>query len=61
MARTYIPMAVNLADGLHKRLTRYQEQLTVSATTPEKLDALVDLIACLATFLARWRKPTPPS
>jgi hypothetical protein len=60
MARTYIPMAVTLATGLHKRLTRYQAQLQDQATTPEQTSALLDLIACLAEFLANWNKPTPP-
>jgi len=59
MARkTYIPMAVDLANGLHKRLTKYQETLVVGATETQ-IDALIELIACLAQFLSNWRKPPP--
>jgi len=57
MAKTYVPMAVNLAGGLHKRLTRYQTTLGAQATTPQQTAALVALIACLAEFLANWHKP----
>jgi hypothetical protein len=58
MPKTYIPMAVDLAHGLHKRLTRYQATLTIGATT-DQVVALTELIACLATFLSKWVKPTP--
>lgn len=59
MARkTYIPMAVDFANALHARLTKYQETLVLGATA-DQIDALVELIACLATFLSRWRKPPP--
>lgn len=59
MARkTYIPGAVDVANKIHAYLTRYQETLVVGATD-EQIDALVALIACLATFLANWRKPPP--
>lgn len=57
MAKTYVPMAVTLAGGLHRRLTRYQSTLTEQAVEPGQLTALVDLIACLATFLSKWHKP----
>lgn len=57
MAKTYVPMAVNLAGGLHKRLTRYQATLTESALAPGQLAALTELITCLANFLANWHKP----
>jgi len=57
MAKTYIPMAVDFASALHKRLTRYQAQLTTGATD-EQVTALVELVGCLATFLANWRKPS---
>lgn len=57
MAKTYVPMAVNLAGGLHKRLTRYQTTLSAQAVTPAQSAALVELIACLATFLQNWHKP----
>jgi len=57
MAKTYVPMAVDLAGGLHKRLTRYQATLTESAITPAQQSALIELISCLATFLANWHKP----
>ena len=56
--KTYIPMAVTLANGLHARLTKYQETLVIGATSTQ-IDALVALIACLATFLSNWRKPPP--
>lgn len=57
MPKTYIPMAVNWANGLHKRLTRYQATLTENSLSPDQTAALVDLIACLATFLTKWHKP----
>lgn len=58
MAKTYVPMAVQLGQGLHKRLTRYQTQLSADKTA-EQLTALVELIACLAAFLQKWPKPPP--
>lgn len=57
MAKTYVPMAVDWAGGLHRRLTRYQTTLAAQALTPAKLAALTNLIACLAEFLSEWRKP----
>lgn len=57
--RTYIPMANWWANQLHKRLTKYQENLAEDATT-EQVEALIDLITCLATFILRWPKPQPP-
>jgi hypothetical protein len=57
MAKTYVPMAVTLAGGLHKRLSRYQTTLAAQATTPAQTTALLELIACLATFLSNWHKP----
>lgn len=56
--KTYVPMAVSLAGGLHKRLTRYQVTLEKGKTS-EQLTALAELIACLAQFLQRWPKPPP--
>jgi len=56
MHKTYVPMAVSYADAIHKRLTRYQTQLSVDKTT-DQLTALSDLIACLAAFLHKWPKP----
>jgi hypothetical protein len=56
MAKTYVPMAVDFASALHKRLTRYQTTLSQDKTT-DQLTALAELIACLATFLAKWHKP----
>jgi hypothetical protein len=56
--RTYVPMAVSFGEKLHKRLTRYQTQLSVDKTT-DQLTALAELIACLADFLAKWPKPPP--
>lgn len=56
MARTYVPMAVTLAAGLHKRLSRYQATL-VADKTGDQIAALSELIACLAAFLAKWPKP----
>jgi len=58
MAKTYIPMAVDWAQGTYKRLTRYQAVLTVGAT-PSQLVAFANLLACLATFLQEWHKPPP--
>jgi len=58
MAKTYIPSAVTIADQAHKYLTRYQAKLTAGATT-QQVAALLDLIACLATFLNNWIKPPP--
>lgn len=58
MAKTYIPSAVDFASALNKYLTRWQANLTIGATT-DQIAALVDLLACLANFLQRWRKPTP--
>jgi len=49
-------MAVSFADALHKRLTRYQTQLSADKTSDQLL-ALADLIACLAAFLHKWPKP----
>lgn len=54
--KTYVPMAVSFADTLHKRLTKYQTQLSASKTG-EQLTALAELIQCLAQFLAKWPKP----
>lgn len=56
--RTYVPMAVDFANLLHGKLTRYQEKLSVDKT-PEQITALVNLITCLAQFLAVWFKPDP--
>jgi len=58
MAKTYIPSAVDVATHASKYLNRWQAKLSIGATT-EQLSALADLIACLATFLQRWHKPTP--
>jgi len=58
MAKTYIPGAVNAASFLHKYLSRYQATL-VNGQTTQRLQALTDLIACLATFLQEWHKPPP--
>ncbi len=57
MAKTYVPMAVSLAGGLHKRLTRYQATLTEQSLSEPQTAALVALIACLADFLVNWHKP----
>jgi hypothetical protein len=58
MAKTYIPSAVDVASHAQKYLTRWQAKLTLGAT-PEQVSALVELVACLATFLSKWHKPTP--
>jgi hypothetical protein len=59
MARkTYLPGAVDIANKLHSYLTRYQETLTLDKTATQ-IDALIELIACLAAFLQNWRKPPP--
>jgi hypothetical protein len=57
MAKTYIPGAVDIATTTHKYLSRWQSKLTAGATT-DQITALVELIACLASFLSRWHKPT---
>jgi len=57
-SKLYIWGAVEAADKAHKYLTRYQAKLTVGATT-DQIAALVDLVACLATFLSKWFKPAP--
>lgn len=56
MARTYYPGAVKIAATAHKYLTRYQATLT-SGQTAQRVTALVNLVACLATFLAEWNAP----
>jgi hypothetical protein len=56
--KTYVPMAVYWANGLYTRLTKYQETLAQDKTS-EQLTALAELVACLATFLAKWPKPPP--
>lgn len=56
MPKTYVPMAVSWAEGLHKRLTKYQATLAADKTS-EQLTALAELIACLAQFLQKWHKP----
>lgn len=56
MARTYLPMAVDWASGLHRRLARYQSTLAAGKTT-EQITALAELITCLGNFLEKWQKP----
>jgi hypothetical protein len=56
MAKTYIPGAVDIASKSHKYLTRYQTVLTAGASA-EQITAVVELISCLANFLAKWHKP----
>jgi len=56
MTKTYVPGAVDIAKTAHKYLTRYQSTLTIGATAGQ-IAALVELIACLATFLNNWFKP----
>ena len=56
MPKTYIPMAVDGAAWLHKRLTRYQTTLSAGASA-DQLVALAELITCLGTFLTKWHKP----
>lgn len=59
MARkTYVPMAIYWANGLHKRLTKYQETL-IQEKSVDQIAALADLIVCLANFINRWNKPPP--
>jgi len=58
MAKTYIPSAVDVANAANRYLTRWQAKMTIGAS-PEQIAALVDLLACLATFLQRWHKPAP--
>ena len=58
MAKTYIPSAVDVANHANKYLTRWQAKMTIGASA-EQVAALVDLLACLATFLQKWHKPAP--
>lgn len=58
MAKTYIPMAVTVAEHTYRYLTRYQSKLTAGATG-DQITALVELIACLSQFLNKWFKPAP--
>lgn len=58
MSKTYVPSSVIVTDRAYRYLTRYQQQLSKSATT-DQLVALTDLIACLAAFLQKWFAPTP--
>lgn len=58
MAKTYIPSAVDVAYAASRYLNRWQAKLSIGAT-PEQIAALVDLLACLATFLQKWHKPAP--
>lgn len=56
MAKTYVPMAVSLAQGLYDRLTRYQATLVLDKSG-DQLTALAELLVCLGNFLAKWPKP----
>lgn len=56
--KTYVPGANDQARRLDKYLSRYETRLTEGATT-DQLQALAELVACLATFIAKWPKPTP--
>jgi hypothetical protein len=56
MAKTFIPGAVDIANGSYKYLTRWQSKLVVGATT-DQITALTELISCLAIFLTKWLKP----
>ena len=58
MAKTYIPSAVDVVNHANRYLTRYQAKLTIGAST-EQIAALADLVACIATFLQKWHKPSP--
>lgn len=58
VSRTYIPSAWDIANRLHKYLTRYNSTLQ-AGLTPTQVTALANLIACLATFLAEVSKPPP--
>lgn len=59
MAKTYIPEANDDAADLHRYLTRYQAKLMLSSPSAPQIEALVDLIACLVTFIQQWPKPPP--
>jgi len=58
MAKTYIPSAVDVANAANRYLTRWQAKMTIGAS-PAQIAALVNLLACLATFLQEWHKPAP--
>jgi len=59
MAKTYVPSAVDKASDLGKYFGRWQAQLLLQADTPAKITALANLVACIASFLQEWHKPTP--
>ena len=58
MAKTYIPSAIDVVNHANRYLTRWQAKMTIGATGAQ-VAALVALLACLATFLQEWHKPTP--
>lgn len=58
MAKTYVPEAIDKATDMSRYFGRWAAKMSVGAST-DQLAALADLIACIATFLARWHKPTP--
>ncbi len=58
MGKTYIPSAVDKTHALNKYFAKWAAQMSVGAS-PSQLAALAALIACIATFLAEWHKPTP--
>jgi hypothetical protein len=58
MAKLYVDGGVTIARAAQKYLTRWQAKMSVGKTTAQ-LNALVNLIACLAAFLVEWQKIPP--
>jgi len=58
MPKTYIPSAVDVVNHANRYLNRWQAKMTIDATT-DQITALVDLLACIAVFLQKWKKPNP--
>lgn len=56
--KTYVPQAVDEAQRMAKYFGRWQAKMTVGASS-QQITALVNLAACLATFLQEWHKPNP--
>jgi len=58
MAKLYVDGAVTVATHAQKYLTRWQSKMSVGKTTAQ-LNALVNLISCIAAFLVEWQKIPP--
>lgn len=58
MAKTYIPQAVDDVTALSRYFGRWSQKMLIGASAAQTT-ALLELIACVAKFLAEWHKPTP--